>query len=85
MVPRTSTAVNRRDVVYKYYPLSDEPGSKSMAVVGGRCRKCGKIVTTYCTECHKPYCEKHMEDNLCAKCKDHVRSGKGRKISSYIG
>lgn len=65
--PRRSTAVNRRDSVYKYYPIDD---TRSIAVMGQRCKRCRKITTSYCVECHTPYCRKHLdENNRCENCK----------------
>ncbi|MCB9362782.1 hypothetical protein H6504_05065 [Candidatus Woesearchaeota archaeon] len=73
--PHTGTAVNRRDAFYKYFPVDDV---KSIAVPARRCKRSGRITTSYCVVCHQPLIEKYLMDGVCEVCK-------GKRSKDYIG
>ena len=66
---RKTTAVNRRDILFKYYNINK---NHDFAVPAGRC-KCGKITDLFCSTCYKYICEKHLytdnENYFCENCK----------------
>ena len=55
-LPRYKTARDSRKAVHKYYYIDD---TKRLAVLAGRCYKCGKITDAFCDKCGKYICKNH--------------------------
>jgi hypothetical protein len=57
--PRFSSARDSRGFAYKYYPIKGDEKHR-VAVLGGRCFKCGKVTDAYCDKCNEWICENHL-------------------------
>jgi hypothetical protein len=57
--PRLTNARAGRGFAYKYYPIKGDDKHR-LAVLGGRCIKCGKITDAYCDKCNQWVCENHL-------------------------
>ena len=71
--PRFTSAKNRRNFVFKYYPIKGDKIHK-MAVPAGRCYKCHKITDSFCDNCNAWACKnhlsagKHKDEEFCSAC-----------------
>ena len=57
--PRFTTGRDARGFSYKYYPIKGDEKHR-VAVLAGRCNKCGKVTDAYCDKCSGWICEGHM-------------------------
>lgn len=73
--PRFTSARDRRGFSYKYYPIEGDDKHR-MAVLAGRCCKCGKVTDAYCDKCNVWVCENHLVSGkeegecYCFECKE---------------